>query len=131
MATSGMVDAKLTPTQARAIAALMTAGSIGEAAKAVKVGERTLRRWLAEDAGFVAALDAAQRQALDAVVRRLTSLSVAAGGVLARVMGDESASSSARVRAADIVLGRFVQLRELAQLEERLTALEAAIKAKA
>jgi hypothetical protein len=128
MADIGIHEKQLTAPQARAVVALMTASSIGEAAKSANVGERTLRRWLAEDRRFSAALDQAQRQALDAVVRRLTSLSVAAGSVLARVMTDEGATSASRVRAADIVLGRFVQLRELAQLEQRMAALEAALK---
>lgn len=73
---------------------------------------------------------AAQRQTLDSVVRRLTSLAVAATSVLAEVMGDQDAPSSSKVRAADIVLTRMLQTRELAQLEQRLAALEAALQPK-
>jgi DNA-binding MarR family transcriptional regulator len=41
-------DGSLTTRQRRAIAALLTNPTIGEAAEAARVGERTLHRWLAD-----------------------------------------------------------------------------------
>jgi hypothetical protein len=117
----------LSPRQVKALAALMTASTIEAAAKAAGCSERQLRRWM-DDPVFVAALDAAQRQAIDAALRRLTSLSVAAGAVLAQVMADTSAPSASRIRAADIVYGRMITLRDLTVLEQRLAALEQAAR---
>jgi len=129
MATNGKAVRVLTPAQRRAIAALLLARDVAEAAKSAKVGERTLHRWLADDAAFVAALEDAQRQALDATLRRLTSLAVAATSVIAKVLADEGVSAATRLRAADMVLARLLQWREVMQLEERLAALEAALSA--
>jgi hypothetical protein len=47
--------------------------------------------------------------------------------VLASVMNDDEATAASKVRAADIVLDRLMQLRQLVQLEERLAAIEAAL----
>ena len=55
-------------------------------------------------------------------------LADAAVRTLARAMNDESAPLSIRVRAADAVLGRLLQLRELVILEERVRELEKAMK---
>ena len=45
---------------------------------------------------------------------------------LAKAMSDPTVPAASRVRAADAALGRLLQLRELATLEARLTALEEA-----
>ena len=47
-----------------------------------------------------------------------------AGCVLHDVMRDTNAPVSARLRAADIVLSRLLQLRELVQLDTKVTELE-------
>jgi hypothetical protein len=130
MADNGSPPRGLTPKQRRAIAALMTAPTIGEAAKTAKVGERSLYRWLKEPA-FMAELQAATRAAIDATVRRMATISVAATGTLASVMKDTDAPAGVRVRAADVILSRLPDWRELSALEERLAALEAAEKARA
>lgn len=122
MAESG----RLTPKQQRAIAALLTARDVADAAQAAGVGYRTLRGWLKQPA-FVAELDEAQRQALSATIRRLTSLSMGATVVLARVMADNEATPAARIRAADIVLSRLMSLKELIDVEQRLAAVEATL----
>lgn len=125
MADSGRPTG-LTSKQKRAISALMTSPTIAAAAKAAGCGERTLYRWLG-DPVFTAELQAAERQALDATMRRLTSLSVAATSVVAHLLGDDDVPSATKARAADIVFGRMLQWREVMQLEERLAALEAAL----
>src|SRR5688572_2088606 len=128
MADSGTREKNLTPKQHAAIAALMTAADVAAAAKSAGVGERTLRRWLAEDPAFIAALTDAQRQTLEAVIRRLTTLANAATGVLAKVMADDRATAASKVRAADIVLDRLLQLRQQLDLEQRLAAIEQALQ---
>jgi hypothetical protein len=129
MAGNGMAGKALTARQRRAIQALMTATSVVEAAKSANVGERTLYRWL-KDPLFAAELKAATKAAIDATIRRMATLSVAATGTLAKVMADAEAAAGVKVRAADVILSRLPDWRELAQLEERLAALEEAIGAK-
>lgn len=124
MAVSGRPADVLTPKQRAAIAALLVSRDVADAAKKAAVGERTLRRWLAEDPAFVKALQAAQRETLEAIIRRLTSLANGAIGVLAAVMSDDKASAASKVRAAEVVIDRLLQLRKQLDIDERLVALE-------
>ncbi len=56
MAENGKFPAR----KARAIAALLKEKDVSAAAKAAKVGERTLHRWLTDDADFRRELKAAE-----------------------------------------------------------------------
>jgi len=109
----------------RAIAALLTARNVQEAAKLAGVSERTLSRWLAEP-GFRAGLLTAEGDAIDAATRRLLTLQQAAIDTLEQVLGDVGAGPGVRLRAAQAVLEHMLRLREQRTTEERLTALEAA-----
>jgi len=119
---------ELTPKQQRAIQALLVERTVGEAARAADVNARTLHRWLA-DATFSDALRQATTQAVDATVRRLAQLSGQAVDVLQDAMSDQDATTGAKLRAADIALGRLLSMRELHDFEQRITQLEAAQKA--
>ncbi len=127
MATIGN---KLTGRQARAIAALLKEKDVSAAAKAAKVGERTLYRWLTEDAAFQRELQAAEGRAISGAVRRLADLTGTAVETLRGVMLATDAPLSAKVRAADIVLSRLLDLRQMVDFEARLADLEDALKAK-
>ncbi len=50
-----------------------------------------------------------------------------AAGTLAKAMGDAATPAAKKVRAADAVLGRLLQLRELATLEARVAELERSV----
>ena len=65
--------------------------------------------------------------ALDELSRMLVRLGRTAAGTLETAMGDPTAPYPTRVRAADAVLGRLLQLRELATLEARVTELERSV----
>ena len=116
-------DGTLTNRQRRAIAALMTSRNIAAAAQAAGVGLRTLHRWL-DDPVFQHELKAAEGQAIDAAVRRLAELSGTAIETLRSAMLDDKATTGARVRAADVALSQLLRLKELAELEARVMALE-------
>jgi len=120
MATNG----NLTPAQRRAIAALLTERDVKAAAKAAKIAERTLYRWVTESATFQTELQAAERAAIDAAIRRLADLTGQAVDTLQEVMSNKEATPGARVQAANIALSRLLDLKELAELERRLTAIE-------
>ena len=118
-------NGKLTPWQARAIEALLTAPDLKTAAKTANVGYRTLRDWLTQP-HFKTALSAAQDDVISATVRRLASMSGKAVDVLVALIEREDIHPAVKLRAADIALGRLLSLRELHDFEQRLVALEAA-----
>jgi hypothetical protein len=118
----------LSPKQHAAIAALMSAKDQRAAARASGTSERQLYRWLAQPE-FVAALQAAEAQAIATAIRRLADLSGTAIDVLRAAMTDPEAAHVVKIRAADIAIGRLMPLKELADLEARLAALERAVKA--
>jgi hypothetical protein len=124
MADSGV----LSPSQKRAISALLTARNVRAAAQTAKVSERSLTRWLADPA-FQSALHQAEGDALGETVRRLAYVAGLAVDALEKVLSNELAPATVKVQAASTVLGKLGDLRELAQLESRLLALEEAIKA--
>ncbi len=105
-----------------AIAALLTAPSLGEAARLADIGEATLRRWLREP-DFAAAYRAARRQALEAVIGRLQHSAAAAVETLERNL--TASAESVQVRAAQILLEQAFKGVELMDLAERVEALEA------
>ena len=120
--TPGDLPAK----QRRAVAALLTTGDVSTAAKETGVSRETLHRWLRQPA-FLAAVRAAEAAALDELSRSLVGLGRTAAGTLEAAMGDATAPWATRVRAADAVLGRLLQLRELATLEARVAELERSV----
>jgi hypothetical protein len=124
MATGGR---KTSLSQAKAVAALMAVGTVAEAARLANVGERTLFRWLSEDAGFRAELATAEGQAITAAARRLVGLSDAAISTVAAVIDDPDATPANRLRAAGMALEYCVTWRELSSLEARIGALESTV----
>ena len=113
----------LTLKQRKAVAALLTEPNATAAAKAAGISRDTLYRWLA-DASFQTALRDAEAGAIAAVSRSLVRLAERAAATLDRAMTDPAAASSTKVRAADVILARMLQLREGAVLEERVRELE-------
>lgn len=87
------------------------------------IGDATAYRWLKSDAIRAAILDA-EGDALEETTRGLLRLSAEAVNTLGDAMTDQDAATGARVRAADVVLARLLQLRELITLESRVSALE-------
>ena len=109
-----------------AIASLLTAPRIADAAAAVGVSESTIDRWLAEPE-FRAAYRAAQRQALQQAIGALQAAAGVAVTVLRAAMLDQSATAASRVAAARVVLEFSFRGAEMADLEERLEVVESQI----
>jgi len=120
--TPGDLPAK----QRRAVAALLTTGDVSAAARETGVSRETLHRWMRQPA-FLEAVREAEADALDELSRSLVRLGRTATGTLEAAMGDPAAPWPTRVRAADAVLGRLLQLRELATLETRVAELERSV----
>ena len=114
---------RLTPKQVRAIAAMLQSKDVRDAARIANVSERTLFRWMKDDA-FRSAMKEAESQAIAQVMRRLSNLCALALDVLEKEMESDLAKESVRVRAADVVLAKVHTFKELNDFDERLAALE-------
>ena len=125
-------NGKLSPKRRAFVRAILTERDTRGAAAAAGIAERTAYRWI-QDPDIQAAILDAEGGALQAVTRGLLRLAGSAVKTLDDVMQDRGGdvSYSVMVRAADIVLTRLLQLRELVTFEDRLTALEERIPERA
>jgi hypothetical protein len=93
----------LTPRQERAIASLLSEATIAAAADRAKVSEPTLRRWLKLET-FSRAYQRARQESYRETLRLLRRAANAAISVLAKIMQDNEAPKTARIRAAEVIL---------------------------
>ena len=120
----------LSAKQTRAIAALLQAPTLREAAESCGVPESTLFRWLNERA-FKDAFDQARARLLENVLTRLQAVAGDAVSTLSDVMTDRNAGASARVSAARTVLEMALRAKAELEIEARIRALEDAAQAAA
>jgi transposase len=120
---------KLSRKQEDAISALLTQGTLAEAASLTGIGEATLRRWLQRD-DFQAAYRRARREAVSQAVAHVQRVSGEAVETLRTIMNDDQKLSGARVTAARVILEMSIKAVELEDLEVRIAALEALSAAK-
>ncbi len=111
------------PQNARAIASILSGATMQEAAKAAGVSRSTLYRWLKEPS-FVSALNAARAIELDRVRNLLTCLAESSLVVLQKALLSADTPTSLKVRVADIILARLIQIHPLGEVEQRLYKLE-------
>ena len=129
MADHERSEAKLTPKQLQAVAALLTSPGIQQAATAAGVPESTLRRWRGLPA-FRDAMRVATEELWQSIARQLQSNASLAVDTLVEVCrtGDKD---SARVAAARWLLELSLKTREQLDLSARLEAVEAAVREEA
>src|SRR6516164_2679950 len=108
-----------------AIVALLTQRNHEEAARAVGIGTATLLRWQKEPE-FQKGFRAARRTAFAQTTARLQQMSSAAVATLGKVMVDQGAPASTRVRAAEAIINHAAKAIELEDIEARVTELERA-----
>ena len=118
-------DNGITAKQARAIACLLSERTAGAAAHKAGISERTLYTWLA-DPSFRGALRTAEAGVLDAVTRRLGVGQTLALDTLESLI-TKAKHESTRLTACVSWVNMFIKYREVKDVDERLTALEAAI----
>ncbi len=112
---------KLSRTQEKAIAALLSTRTIGEAAKVCGVNDATMWRWL-QLPDFQAAYRAARRQVVERAITELQAAASEAVETLKRNLHCEQ--PNVEIRAAQIVLEQAVRGVELIDLQERVERLE-------
>jgi len=117
--------AKLGRKMEQAILALLTARNIEEAAKIAGVSPKTLLRWQNEPA-FDKSYRKARRNAFGQGTARLQQASGAAVSSILKIMVDQHAAASTKLRAADMVLSHGAKAIEIEDMDERLSALERA-----
>jgi uncharacterized protein (UPF0147 family) len=115
---------KLRRKEETAISALLTQGTLAEAAEVAGIGEATLRRWLQRD-DFQEAYRRARREAVAHALAHLQRVSGVAVETLRDIMQDPNKPASARVTAARVILELAIRGVELEDLEGGLATLEA------
>jgi hypothetical protein len=115
----------LSGKQSQALAALLSAPSVVEAAARARVSPNTLFRWLRED-GFQAAYRSARREAMSHAISQLQRAASKAVVALEKVMEADDEPANARVSAASKCLELAMRGLELEDLESRISALEGA-----
>ena len=113
----------MTPSEERALSALITSKSKKEAAQKAGITERTMRRYF-ENPEFCKRYREAFAQVVQDATRQAQQLLAPALSTLESVMADEDIPATARVNAAKIALDYAVRLTDQNDLAERLTALE-------
>ena len=108
-----------------AIAALLSQRNVEEAARVAGIGTRTLLRWL-KLPEFLSAYREARRAAFGKSIARLQQASSAAVSTLLKIMVDQNAPASTRVRAADSVLDHSAKAIEIEDIEARVSELDRA-----
>lgn len=122
MARNGTKSDGLTPKQEAVAMALASGRSIREAAKSCHVGERTIKRWLAECTGFNRHIGRQRADMMNRALGRLADGMSEAANTLRALLTAEG--ESIRLAASRSMLELGAKLRESVELEERLQALE-------
>jgi hypothetical protein len=114
---------KLGRQKEAAITAFPTHRNADEAAQAVGVGATTLWRWL-KLPEFQAEHRKARRDAFSQSIARLQQGCSAAATTMLKIMLDQNAPASTRVRAAECVMNQATKAIEIEDIEARVSDLE-------
>jgi hypothetical protein len=109
------------------LAALLVHPTIIQAAKTVGIAEATATRWMKEPA-FKTAYAEARQQALGETLAFLQQSMLAAVATLRQVMLAADTTAPAKIMAARALLEYGLRAVTLEQMEERMQAIEAALK---
>lgn len=112
-------------TREAAILALLRERTISAAAESAGIGERTLRRWLLEDAEFKAEYEAARRSVFDQAMGRVHSLTGKAVDALEELLAATD-SPNVRLGAARTVAELGIHQRDAETILRKLDEIEAA-----
>ena len=115
---------KVTHKQNKAILTLLDGGTQAEAALVAGVTPKTVHRWIHQDAAFFDALKAAKSKVIDQASTRLAGGMNSAIDTMLRIMADETATQGTQLRAANFLLTHALRVIELADVLERIDALE-------
>ena len=116
--------AKTAAVREQPIVALLSEPTIGQAAARCHIGERTLQRWLTDDAAFQADYEAARHATFQAAIRRIPALTGRAVETLADLLGT-STHPAVRLGAARTVAEIGMHQYDAETILKKLDDLEA------
>lgn len=116
-----MAENVLSWRKIKAINAILTSSTIGEASQVAGVSTRTITRWLQEDA-FSSALRSQQEAIITNISRRLIAGLESALDTLQDLF--HAKSEGVRKQAVSEWIDKCLELREQTDIERRLTELE-------
>ena len=114
----------LTPSQERAIEALLTARSVAAAARDADVGESTLRRWLREDKNFQSKLRGIREEALSHAALQLQNGASKAVGTLYDLIARDKGVEPGRASLVRTALEYAYRGNVYSDIIERMRILE-------
>ena len=117
---------KHTRHREKAMVALLSHSTVAEAASHAQINERTLRRWMKQEA-FNADYRTARQKLVRHALGEIQAASSTAVATLQAVMPDADAPAHARVSAARTVLELGLKATMLEDFDQRMAALEAAL----
>lgn len=117
---------EISSKQHRAIASILSARTMGEAALQAGIGERTLYRWLSEP-GFRQELKEAENSLITDTARRLVSGQGKALDTLEELINHATKESERRL-AAQAWMEFVIRWHELSDIDTRLRELEKAVR---
>ena len=114
----------MTGKQKRAIAALLSASTVREAATTAGISYATLRRWIAEDDAFRQEYNTELQSIIERAAAQARQGMIEAVIVLRGIAADGEAPLNVRVSAARVLMENGPKLVEMQDFEARLTELE-------
>lgn len=114
-------------TRDLAAAALASGSTVRVAADAAGVSETTIHRWKREDPDFVAKIHELRSAAIASALGLLAEGMASAATALVALVRHRSADT--KLRAAVQVLTLGLKLRDAAEIEQRIAAIEAQLRA--
>lgn len=114
----------MTGKQKKALAALLSAATMQQAARTAGVSYSSLRRWLAEDTEFRRQYNRELQSIVERAAVQARAGMAEAVSALREIVTDGEAAQNARVSAARAILESGAKLVEIADFEARLAALE-------
>jgi len=126
MSQNDPFDRRLTPKQTTALVALLAGYSMQSAASSAGVTPKTLYRWR-RDPAFAAELRDGEAELVNSALRTLQTLTRPAVLTCGAVLSDTTARTADKLRAASIILSTVLELKNLVDLEARVSALEAGV----
>ena len=122
LAPHGPVECRLSPRQDAVALALASGATLREAAQRTSAGERTIKTWTAANPQFVRRVAELRAEMTSRALGRLVEGMSFAADTLRKLL--TAKSEMVRLGAARSVIELGTRVREIVELEERITALE-------
>ncbi|MBN1372932.1 MAG: hypothetical protein JW987_13430 [Anaerolineaceae bacterium] len=114
----------VTPKQQICITALMTGGTIEQAANTANVSPRTVYRWMHDDEIFKVALEAARNELVRGALGRLSALLGEGADELQKLLKSSRTTPAQRIKVVNAIFTNHARLHETTLLSARLDRIE-------